>query len=225
MTSLCGLRSANWSQQGSKSSINLSRFKNSGLWEFDLVPFVLFRPGRCLAIILGPWPGWFVVIGCKFCWHSLSPLERTEEIEWMTFFHIQSNLSTLKVHAHQLNRCWENLSYVDHEFRFFGSLETSCSRTHLAGPILCSSLLQRRFSSDRSSGIILRREFHRVFQKYWKYRIQYSIFHWYCGAIKSPVWESVETLLFLQILYREVTVRSRIQSKVAVLVCLSCLLI
>lgn len=69
-------------------------------------------------------------------------------------------------------------------FRVFGALETSCSRTHLEGPILCSPLLQRRFFPVRSSGIILRSEFRRVLQKYWNTVHDASIFHWYGGAIE-----------------------------------------
>lgn len=81
-TSSCGLRSVNWSQQESKSSIHLWCFKNSDWWEFDLLRFAPLTPGSCLAIVIGQWPGWFVVTGCEFSWHLLPPLERTEEVEW-----------------------------------------------------------------------------------------------------------------------------------------------
>ena len=141
----------------------------------------------------------------------------------MKFFHTWSNLSTLKARAHQLNRCWDNFSYVGHEFRFFGSLETLQCRSHLAGPILCSPLLQRRLFPDRYLGIILRSKFRRVFQEYCKYSIWYFCMSLILWSNKSPVWESVETLLFLQI-YGEGTV-GKIECKVAVLVYLSCLLI
>lgn len=124
----------------------------------------------------------------------------------VTFFPTWSNLSTLKVQTHKLNRCWKN-SYVGHEFKFFGSLETWCSRSHLACPILCSPLLQRRYSLTDLQGLCSI-EFSRSTGSA---VCDTSPFHWGCGAIKSPVWKSVEMILFLQILYGEVTVGSRPQ--------------
>lgn len=144
-TSLYGLRSVNWSQQESKSCINNMCFKNSGLWDFwGFFPFVLFRPGWCLAVIMCG--GWLVCSdGVSNLLAIVVPTGK-DQSDRMAFFHTWRGLSTVKFQAQRLNRHRENFPCVGHEFGFFGTLETLCSRSHIADPVLCSSLLQRRFS-------------------------------------------------------------------------------
>lgn len=118
-TSLCGLRSVNWSQQGSKYCMNIV-FQEQ-LWDFW--GFSLCSAQTRLMFSSHHGGAWLVCSdGVSNLLAVVFPTGK-DQSDWVTSFHTWGIFPWWN----SRHKCWEGFPCVAHESGFFGTLETWCS--------------------------------------------------------------------------------------------------